>query len=216
MDGGLVAVAVISVGFLVVGLLGPAYAQRRLRRCREPGPDDLERLEAVRPPGVALPDRVLVIETVGEASVEVAIRGPPGSRVLFITDHVLEAIDAGVATALIAAEAARTRVWYREYQVVAATVAIALGSSALLLVIPFELGFGALLVAAALMLAGGRWLQYRADAVAAGTVGAAALADAFETVARFHDADLSRGGWRSYLEVQPRIGDRIARLRARS
>ncbi len=207
------AVVVVSLVFLILGLVGPMLAQLRLRTWREPTLTDDELLESRRPPISIDPARTVIIETVGDASVEVSIRGPPGYRVLFISDFVLEELEPTVTKALLAGEIARSRLYYREYQVVAATVAIALGLAALLGVIPFELGFGGLLVVSALMLAIGRWLQFRADSNAASRVGAATLADAYETIAELHDVDLSPGGWRSYLEVQPPLGDRVARLR---
>lgn len=213
MELRLVVVVAMAVGLIVVGLIGPLIAQRRLRRLHDATADERERLAAVAPNGHELPPHVAIIETVGEASIEVALRGPPGHRVLFITDYVLTDLDEPIARALIAAEHARTDRWYREYQVVAAAIALTLGLSAFLALVPFELGFGGLLLAAAVMLAGGRWLQYRADAAAAATVGADAVADAFEHVAEMHGHDLERGGWRSYLEVQPPLADRIHRLR---
>lgn len=213
MDLALVSVVALAGGLLVAGLVGPLIAQRQLRRTRAPTDEELATLEGLAPEGMALPRDILVIDTVGEDSVEVAIRGPPGRRTLFVTDHVLDELEPVVARALLAGELSRTDLWYREYQVAAASLAIGLGSAGFLLVVPFEAGFGGMLVVAAVMLAGGRRLQYRADARAAAIVGADALADAFETVARRHDADLSRGGWRTYFEVQPPIGDRIHRLR---
>lgn len=213
MDIGLAVVGVFAVIFLIVGLIGPMYAQLRLRDWREPTESDRQAIDDREPQEPVSLTRTVVIETVGEASVEVAIRGPPGYRVLFISDYVLEELDSEVGWALLSAEMARVRLFYRDYQVVAAAIAIALGTAAFLLVIPFELGFGGLLVVAALMLTIGRRLQYRADRVAAETVGAAELADAFETIGELHGADLSSGGWRTYLEVQPPLGDRIERLR---
>lgn len=205
-------VVIVSLGFLILGLLGPMLAQLRLRTWREPTLTDDELLESRRPP-MSIDARLVIVETVGDASVEVAIRGPPGYRVLFLSDFVIEELEPPVTKALLAGEIARARLYYREYQVLAATVAIALGLAALLGVIPFELGFGGLLVVSALLLAIGRWLQFRADSNAASVVGAATLADAYETIAELRDVDLSSGGWRSYLEVQPPLGDRVARLR---
>lgn len=205
-------VVVVSLGFLLLGLLGPMLAQRHLRTWREPTLTDDELLESRWPP-MSIDARLVIVETVGDASVEVAIRGPPGYQVLFLSDFVLEELEPTVTKALLAGEIARARLYYRDYQVVSATVAIALGMSALLGVIPFEIGFGGLLLVSALLLGIGRWLQFRADSNAASRVGAATLADAYETIAELHGVDLSSGGWRSYLEVQPPLGDRIARLR---
>lgn len=214
MDIGLLAVVVLAGAVLIVGLIGPLFAQRRLRRIRAPTTTDQELLSGLLPAHLDPPDRFVVIETVGESSVEVAIRGPPGYRTLFVTDYVLESLESEIARALLVAEVARAELWYREYQVVAATIAIALGTAGFLLVIPFEAGFGGMLIAAAIMLTIGRRLQYRADASAGEVVGPAVLADAFETVADRHDVDTTSGGWRTYFEVQPPLGDRIHRLRA--
>lgn len=216
MNGALVMVVAITLGFVLIGLVGPLLAQIRLRRTRSPTASDRAQLDARLPPLGFDPTRVVVIDTVGEASVEVSIRGVHGYRILFVTDFVLEELDAEVASALFAAEVARARLWYREFQVVAAGIVIALGTASLILLVPFELGFGGLLIAAVVLFAIGRRLQYRADAQAAAIVGAEVIADAFETVGELHGADLSRGGWRTYLQVQPGLGDRIYRLRQRS
>jgi len=61
----------------------------------------------------------------------------------------------------------------------------------------------------------GRRLQYAADARAAERVGADGLADAFERAAARRGVDPSTGSWRTYVETQPPLGDRIARLRER-
>lgn len=213
MDPGLIAVLALSGGFFVIGLIGPLLAQLHLRQWREPTETDRESLETVLPPEPIDVARTVVVETVGDDSVEIAIRGMPGCRVLFLSDFVLQDLNTPTARALLAAETARARLLYREYQVMAATIAVALGTAAFFLVVPFELGFGSMLVAAFVLLTVGRWLQYRADSQAASVVGAGELADAFEEIANLHDVDLSGGGWRSYLEVQPSLGDRIERLR---
>ncbi len=213
MPWGAIVVTIITIGFLITGLIGPTFAQLRFRRTREPSMPELEQIETRWPTSTSMCDRVVIIETVGDASVEVAIRGVPGYRILFVTDYVLESLDGSIVEALFAAELARTKRWYREYQVLAATMVLALGSAAFLLVVPFELGFGAMLVLAMVLFAIGRTIQYRADAAAAAEVGTTALLDAFETVTAQRGIQPVSAGWRNLFTVQPRLGDRIERLR---
>lgn len=231
------ALGVAAVGFLLAVLVGPLLAHAWLRDVRDPTAAERNRLDAfgeridravdgVAPDvdsavgpdvagGVALDvDRVLVVETDGN-SVEVSVRGPPGYRVLFVTDYVLGDLDAVTARALLAAEAGRQAVRYDEYRAAAATVAVVVGVAWFGGLVPYSAGFVALGAVALVLLAVGRRLQYRADAIAADAVGPAELADAFETTARLHGRELDAPGWRGYLEVQPPLWNRIRRLRQR-
>lgn len=209
-----IAVAVVTVGFFVIAMVGPLIAHLN-RRIRDPTEAEDELIETYRSGvGPRVPRRKVVI-TVGEASVDATIRGPPGYRVLFITDHVLHELDPSIARPLVAAAFARRATWYDEYRVVASTVAIALGMATVTLLLPFELGMAGLILAALVMFAVGRWLQYRADDIAADAVGSSALVEAFEAIANVHDIDLTTGGMRRYLDVQPSLGDRVARLNKR-
>lgn len=208
------AIAVLVLGFVVIGLVGPLLAQLRLRRLRTPTTSDRSRMEIL---AVDLPksvDRFVVIETVGDNSIEVAIRGPPGHRVLFITDFVLFDLGEKIAAPLLAAERARLRVWYAEYRVLIAGGILGIGLATFTGIIPFDLGFSALIVGALLAFAVGRRLQYRADAIAGTAIGREQLANAFESVAALRDQPIQpRGSWRRYFDVQPPLGARIERLR---
>lgn len=217
------AVVAVAVGFLLAVLVGPLVAHSRLREVRDPTATERDRLDALRervdtlPDGVPGPDtdRVLIVETDGE-SVEVSVRGPPSYRVLFVSDYVLADLDAGTARALLAAEAGRRAVRYDEYRALAAAVAVVVGAAWIGGVVPYSTGVAALGAVGVVLLAGGRWLQYRADALAADAVGAAELADAFETVASLQGRDLEAPGWRGYVEVQPPLWNRVRRLRERA
>lgn len=208
-------VGIVAIAFLVGALVGPLFVNTRLRDVRTPTPTDRERLDALRRDVGPDVEHVRIVETVGEASIEVSVRGPPGYRVLFVTDYVLEDLDEETARALLAAEAGRNAVRYDEYRAVTASIAIAIGVASFGGVIPFSPGFTALVVVAVIMLAIGRWLQYRADARAADAVGPDVVADAFETVATLHGKEIDTGGWRTVLEIQPPLGNRIERLRER-
>lgn len=205
-------VAVVTVGFFIIAMIGPLIAHLN-RRVRNPTASEVERIESFRAGIGPRITRRKVIETVGESSIDVTIRGPPGYRVLFITDYVLEDLDASVARPLVAAAFARRATWYDEYRVVSATVAIGIGMATVTLLLPFDLGMAGLILAALVMFAVGRWLQYRADDIAAAAVGADRLADAFEAVASMRGIELTTSGYRRYLEVQPSLGDRVTRLR---
>lgn len=207
-------VAGVTVAFLLVVFVAPLAANLALRDVREPTTvDDWDRLDSLRAGVGPDLDRVRIVETVGEASVEVSVRGPPGYKVLFVTDYVLTDLDEDVARSLFAAEAGRLAVRYSEYRAGTASAVVGLGAAAFVGLVPFTDGMLALAVGALVLFAGGRWLQYWADARAAETVGAEGLADAFETVAALHDGDLETSGWSGYLEVQPKLGDRVERLR---
>ena len=207
-------VASVTVTFLVVIFLAPLAANLALRDVREPtSVEDWVRLDSLREGVGPHLDNVRIVETVGEASVEVSVRGPPSYKILFVTDYVLTDLDEEIARALLAAEAGRQAVYYAEYRAVTAAAVVGLGATALGGLVPFTDGMLVLAVGALVLFAGGRWLQYRADARAAEVVGAEQLADAFETVADLHEKELETSGWGGYLEVQPKLGDRVERLR---
>ena len=207
-------VAGVTFAFLLAVFLAPLAANLALRDVREPTTvEDWERLDSLREGVGPDLDRVRIVETVGEASVEVSVRGPPGYKVLFVTDYVLTDLDEDIARALLAAEAGRYAVQYSEYRAGTATAVVGLGAAAFAGLVPLTDGMLVLAAGALVLFAGGRWLQYRADARAAEAVGADQLADAFETVATLHGKDLKTSGWGGYLEVQPKLGDRIERLR---
>ena len=206
-------VAGVTFAFLLAVFVAPLAANLTLRDVREPTDDDWDRLDSLRE-GVG-PDlnRVRVIETVGDASVEVSVRGPPGYKVLFVTDYVLADLDEVTARALLAAEAGRYTVQYSEYRAGTATAVVGLGAASFAGLVPLTDGMLVLAASALVLFAGGRWLQYRADARAADAVGADRLANAFETIADLHGKDLKTSGWGRYVEVQPKLGDRVERLR---
>lgn len=210
------AVGIVAVGFFLVVLVGPLVAHSRLRRVRTPTKPDQRHLDdLVKGTGIHV-DRARVVETVGESSIEVSVRGPPGYRVLFVTDFVLSELDESTARALVAAESGRQAVWYDEYRALSATVAVVLGAAWFGGILEYSAGLAALGAVALVLLAGGRWLQFRADAHAANAIGAEEVADAFETVATMHGTSLEAPGWRGYFEVQPPLWSRIQRLRERS
>lgn len=209
-------VLALVIGLVAIATVGPLLFHQRFRTVREPTETETELLEAVWPSFSDQRPPTQVIETVGERSIELSIRGPPGFKVLFVTDYVLHEIDREHVRALIAGEMAREQLYYTEYRVIAAALALGLGTSAFLLIIPFSYGFGALLVLAAAMLAGGRWLQYRADAIAGDEVGNDALAAAFAYVADLRGIEPKSGGASDAFSVQPTLGDRIERLRDRT
>lgn len=149
----------------------------------------------------------------GTPTIDVGVRGPPGRRVLFVTEDVLSVLDEDVAAALLAAEAGRLETYYNEFRAVAVAVVVAILATVVTTLVPFEAGFTAFAVIGFVSFWVGRRVQYAADARAAERVGAEALADAFERVAELQGITPETGTWRTWFEVQPPLGDRIAALR---
>jgi Zn-dependent protease with chaperone function len=208
-------VAVAVVVFLLGAIIAPLLALS-LREYREPTAEERTRLDAL---GVGVdydPDRVRVTETDGKQSVDVSIRGLPGRRLLLCSEYVLDELDEETATALIAAERARSRHYYIEYRAVAAASIIGIATAMFGGLIDFSDGLFVLAVAALGLFWIGRRLQFRADRIAATRVGSEELADAFETVAALSGVEPESATWRTWFEVQPPLGQRIARLRSRS
>jgi hypothetical protein len=224
------------VGVAVVALLavevGPLYAADRFRDLREPTPGERERLASLRETAGLDVDRV-AIETDGGRSesddgttvdgdgsgigrVEVAVRGPPRRRVLFVTESVLDALDEDVAIGLLAAEAGRVETYYGEFRAVAVAAVLAILAAIVTVAVPFQAGFASLVAVGLAAFWVGRRVQYAADDRAADAVGAARVADAFERVAAVRGVEPETGDWSTWFEVQPPLGDRIAALRERA
>jgi Zn-dependent protease with chaperone function len=215
------------VGVAVVALLavevGPLYAADRFRDLREPTPGEHERLASLRETAGLDVERV-AIETDGERDesddgigrIEVAVRGPPRRRVLFVTESVFDALDEDVAIGLLAAEAGRVETYYGEFRAVAVAAVLAILAAIVTVAVPFQAGFASLVAVGLAAFWVGRRVQYAADERAADAVGAARVADAFERVAAVRGVEPETGDWSTWFEVQPPLGDRIAALRERA
>ncbi|ESS09362.1 MAG: hypothetical protein A07HN63_00886, partial [uncultured archaeon A07HN63] len=119
------------------------------------------------------------------------------------------------AIALLTAEAQRGRLLYLEYRAFASAVVIGVATAMFGGLVVFSNGLFVIAVTALILFWLGRYLQFRADQAAADHVGADTLADAFETVADHRGVDPEPATLRTYVEVQPPLGQRINRLRAR-
>ena len=220
----LVGVAVVA--FLAVEV-GPLYAADRFRDLREPIGEERARLASLRETAGLDVERV-AIETDDESTadegedgsnvgrVEVGVRGPPGRRVLFVTESVLDDLDEDVAIGLLAAEAGRVETYYGEFRAVAVAAVLAVLAAIVTVAVPFQAGFASLVAVGLAAFWVGRRVQYAADDRAADAVGAGRVADAFERVAAIRGVEPETGDWSTWFEVQPPLGDRIAALRERA
>lgn len=223
----LVGVAVVA--FLAVEV-GPLYAADRFRDLREPTPEERARLASLRETAGLDVERVAIEtgdeEIAGEAAtgadgsgigrVDVGVRGPPGRRVLFVTESVLDDLDEDVALGLLAAEAGRVETYYGEFRAVAIAAVLAVLAAIVTVTVPFQAGFASLVAVGVAAFWVGRRVQYAADDRAADAVGAGRVADAFERVAAIRGVEPETGDWSTWFEVQPPLGDRIAALRERT
>ena len=228
----LLGVAVVA--FLAVEV-GPLYAADRFRDPREPTDEERARLASLRETAGLDVERVAVETgdggTAGEETadgsttdeggagigrVEVGVRGPPGRRVLFLTESVLDDLDEDVAIGLLAAEAGRVETYYGEFRAVAVAAVLAVLAAIVTVAVPFQAGFASLVAVGVAAFWVGRRVQYAADDRAADAVGAGRVADAFERVAAIRGVEPETGDWSTWFEVQPPLGDRIAALRDRA
>jgi len=227
----LVGVAVVA--FLAVEV-GPLYAADRFRDLREPTDAERKRLASLRETAGLGVERVAIETDGGTAAgatsdegsadedvsgvgrVEVAVRGPPGRRVLFVTESVLDDLEEDVATGLLAAEAGRVETYYGEFRAVAIAAVLAILAAIVSVAVPFQAGFASLVAVGVAAFWVGRRVQYAADDRAADAVGAERVADAFERVAAVRGVEPETGDWSTWFEVQPPLGDRIAALRERA
>lgn len=223
---------VVGVGVIaaLAVAVGPLYAADRFRDLREPTAAERAQIEALADPGGLAAERV-ALESVDGASdgstsgsgeagatgpADVSVRGPPGRRVLFLTEDVLTDLDEDVAVGLFAAEAGRVATYYAEFRAVAVGAVLAMLAAVVTTLVPFQSGFGALIAVGLVSFWAGRRVQYAADGRAADAVGADRVADAFERVAERRGVEPETGDWSTWFEVQPPLGDRIAALRDRS
>ena len=208
-------VGVVFVSFLAVEI-GPLYVNDRFRKLREPTDSERVELDTLRAAADLDIDRVAIIETTGDASVDVAVRGPPRRRVLFVTDYVLDELEEAVALGLLAAESGRVQTYYGEFRAVAVGVVLAILAAIVTAIVPFDTGFASLVAIGVAAFWVGRRVQYAADDRAADAVGADVVADAFERVSAVRGVEPATGDWSTWFEVQPPLGDRIAALRKRA
>ncbi|PHQ46090.1 peptidase [Halorubrum sp. C3] len=205
--------------------VGPLYAADRFRELREPTDAERAQIAALADPGGLDLDRIAIESVVSDdggggsaadGPAEVTVRGPPGRRVLFLTADVLTDLDEDVAIGLLAAEAGRVATYYAEFRAVAVGAVLATLAAVVTTLVPFESGFAAVIAVGVAAFWAGRRVQYAADARAADAVGADRVADAFERVAERRGVEPETGDWSTWFEVQPPLGDRIARLRERA
>jgi len=232
----LVGVAVLS--FLAVEI-GPLYAADRFRALREPTDPERGRLDSLREAAGLDVDRVAIerrggdelgektggdelgektgedhaVEAVGR--IEIAVRGPPRRRVLFLSEAVLDDVDDDVAIGLLAAEAGRVETYYGEFRAVAIAAVVGVLAAIVTATVPFDAGFASLVAVGLAAFWVGRRVQYAADDRAADAVGAGRVAGAFERAAAIRGVEPETGDWSTWFEVQPPLGDRIAALRER-
>jgi Zn-dependent protease with chaperone function len=223
----LVGVAVVA--FLAVEV-GPLYAADRFRDLRDPTAEERDRLASLRETAGLGVERVAIErdsetsvdgtavdgEEPGIGRVEVAVRGPPGRRVLFVTESVLDGLDEDIAIGLLAAEAGRVETYYGEFRAVAIAAVLAILAAIVTVAVPFQAGFASLVAVGLAAFWVGRRVQYAADDRAADAVGADRVAGAFERVAAVRGVEPETGDWSTWFEVQPPLGDRIAVLRERA
>ncbi len=206
----------VAFGVFLFAAIAAPIVLLSVRETREPTADERDRITTVAEAADYEPRAVHVVETVGDRSVEVSLRGPPGRRSLIVTDYVLSELEDETAAALLAAEAGRSTLLYMEYRALAAATVIAIATGMFGGLIPFSEGLFVLAVAALGLFWGGRRLQFSADSLAAAQVGPASLASAFETVAALRGIEPEGSTWRTWFEVQPPLGQRVERLRDRS
>ncbi|GAB7009590.1 M48 family metalloprotease [Halorubrum trueperi] len=226
----LLGVAVVA--FLAVEV-GPLYAADRFRDLRDPTEAERGRLAFLRDTAGLDVERIAVeIDDGGDGDVgtagvdggesgdsgriEVAVRGPPRRRVLFVTEAVIDDLDEDVAIGLLAAEAGRVETHYAEFRAVAIASVLGILAAIVTATVQFDAGFASLVAIGLTAFWVGRRVQYAADARAADAVGATRVADAFERVAAIRGVEPQTGDWSTWFEVQPPLGDRIAALRERA
>ncbi|GAB3705550.1 peptidase [Halorubrum pallidum] len=225
-------IVVAVVAFLAVEV-GPLVAADRVRDLRDPTDAERGRLAYLRGEAGLGVDRVAIERGAAGGSgsdtaaadagndgdpeaVDVAVRGPPRRRVLFVTERLLDEADEDLALGLLAAEAGRVETRYAEFRALAVASVLSVLAAIVTATVPFDTGFASLVAIGLSAFWVGRRVQYAADARAADAVGADRVADAFERAAALRGVEPATGDWSTWFAVQPPLGDRIARLRERA
>ena len=199
--------------FLAMAALGPRVSLS-LRETRQPTDDERATLDSLLAAVEFEPTAIHISETADPDAVQLSLHGLPARRSLLLTPGFLDALDEETAISLLTAEVQRGRLFYLEYRAVASAVVIGVATAMFGGLLAFSDGLFVIAVAALVLFWFGRQLQFRADQAAADRVGADTLADAFETAAAHRGVDPEPATWRTYIEVQPPLGQRIDRLRA--
>ncbi|SEH38470.1 STE24 endopeptidase [Halopenitus malekzadehii] len=223
IDPVLIVVALVPILAVLAVTVGPLYVADRYRTTRDPTRAERAQLDELRSAAGLDVEPAAILESDGSsgsaadetASVEISVRGPPGRRVLFVSEAVLSSLDEDTAVALLAAEAGRLGTRYTEVRAFGIAGVTTILAAIVTTLVPFEAGFTAIAVVGVVSLWAGRRVQYAADERAADRVGSSRLADAFEQMADRRGVVPERGDWRTWFEVQPPLGDRIDRLRDR-
>jgi len=205
-------VVVAVVLFLAMAAVGPRVSLS-LRETRQPTDDERPTLDSLLAAVDFKPAAVHISETADPDAAQLSLHGLPGRRSLLLTPGFLDVLDEETAVALLTAEVQRGRLLYLEYRAVAAAAVIGVATAMFGGLLAFSNGLFVLAVAALVLFWFGRQLQFRADRAAADRVGADTLADAFETAAAHRGVEPESATWRTYVEIQPPLGQRIARLR---
>ena len=208
----LIFVSVSVVLFFVAALFGPLLLLR-FRDARPPTAPERGIVDDLLIASEFTPAAYRVVETIGEHSITLSIRGPPGRRYLIVSDYVIQELDSDTAAALLAAEAERARLFYLEYRIVAAGSVLGIATAMFAGWLSFSDGLFILAVAALALFWIGRQFQFRADRNAADRIGGDELADAFEYVADLRGVTPEQASWTTWVEIQPPLGQRITRLR---
>lgn len=211
----------LPAGVAVVALLvvaGAPVVVRVVQPNRAPDEAETERIDrGLERAGFEVAG-LCVLETAESEQAFAVVRGPPGRRHLFVSDHLLSVADDDRLAAVLALQAGRARRYHLEVRL-ALTLLVLLGILGPIwgfVPVPDGLAWpvvGVTAVVGPVALWLGRRLVYRADDDAAERIGAAAVADAIESHAEAHDAPLSWPRRREVARMEPAPERRLRRLR---
>lgn len=203
----------VAVASSAVALLLLAHAPRWWHSRREPTDAEADRLGEVCASVDVAPDRLVVLRTSNGATDDVQLAGLPGRRELLVTEATLERLDDASLRALLAGAVERARFRIEVVQALAAGIAVGLLASVYVTPLSFAAGMVSMWLFALAAFAVCRRLHYAADARAADAVGAQLLADVLEQTVTGDGTEPETGSWRTFFEVEPPTGERVARLR---
>lgn len=219
-------IVVVSAVGLVVALVGAPWLNRLAAPTRRPTRAERDRVDDLLATADLAVRGVLVLDDARRRTNRIYVRGVPGLRYLFVTEHLLGEADDDRAATLVSLAAGEVRYGYATYRIVVHLVAVVglgvelvsgpVGAVAARAGLPVLLGPLVVVLSIAGLLYVGQRLVYRIDGYAADRVGAETVARTLEDAAETHGIALESGRLPSLLVMRPPLGRRIDRLYERA
>ncbi len=205
----------VGIGIAVIYAVSPLMVVV-LTATRQPTGEEANRLANAMDRAEFSPRWVRVQQTRGSEIATAYVRGPPGARAVFVTDHLLDASDDEALAVTLTLLAGRAATYHMEIRsALGIGTVMAVSSLWVLSSSPFP-GIAVTAIALLVGMTGlwlGRRLVYRVDALAARRFDHEQIARIIEELVAISDAPRSVAPWTQLWRMEPSVESRLTRLR---